>query len=47
MPLHWPSVIVGTVAVLVFMLWFPAPKGCGCAGRKRRIEDLGEELFGA
>lgn len=46
MSLHWPTVALALAATVAFLLWFPAPAGCGCARRKRALDQLGEEWFG-
>lgn len=45
MRLHYPSVVVAALVVLAFLAIAPAPKGCGCADRKRRLEELGGRVF--
>lgn len=38
---------LAAAAVFLFLRFFPAPEGCGCAARKRALERAGGELFGA
>ena len=43
---HWASVVVAAV-LTVFFLYAPTPAGCGCAARKRKLQELGGRIFGA
>lgn len=45
--MSWQWLLIGLVSALFFLFFFPAPEGCGCAARKRRMQQLGGEIFGA
>lgn len=45
--IHWGSVLVGAALVAFLLAVVPAPESCGCAGRKRRLRELGGRVFGA
>lgn len=41
------SVLIGFALTLAFLALVPAPEGCGCASRKRKLQQLGGRLAGA
>lgn len=45
MSVHPGSVLAAALVTLAFLVWFPAPEGCGCAGRKRALQRLGVRVF--
>lgn len=43
---HLPSVLIAAALTLAFLMFAPAPQGCGCAERKRKLEEMGGRVFG-
>lgn len=44
--IHWPTILAAALVTVAFLLWFPAPAGCGCERRKRALDQLADEWFG-